>query len=396
MAESTTTSGLKLTVQNFRGVRRASWAPEGVCALVGPNGSGKSTLLEAFHFVHNAAKRHPKDALLLSGGMQGFISHDPVPDRPGDDPALARVRFTVAAQEGSWAIAFSATNDNVGATYEESLEVPGVTSGDEALPPQDIGRPPFLTRPLFALRADGGKTPLQVPANREVSRLAERLGRISLYRPWEIQKFRSHPYSDPTLDDVVLAPDGANLFVVLQNWRDTREDAWRFDWVIERLLHIHGRNVSGIDLKKGSGILGAQFYVPGDETPLLIKAASNGVLGTLLSLTAVAGGREGGLVLIDEPDNGLHPSAIRGLVDAFRELHEERNIHVVLATHSPVILNAFSETPEDVWVTERDPGAAFPVRLTELCDPEWLAHFRLGNIYGTGFGRQDPLSGSGG
>jgi predicted ATPase len=80
---------------------------------------------------------------------------------------------------------------------------------------------------------------------------------------------------------------------------------------------------------------------------LPIKAASNGVLGTLLSLSAAAGGREGGIVFIDEPDNGLHPSAIRALVGAFRKLHQHHGTHVVLATHSPVILDAFSDAPED-------------------------------------------------
>jgi predicted ATPase len=379
MGKSATTTGLKLTVRNFRGVREASWTPEGVCALVGPNGSGKSTLLEAFLFVHYAAKRSPKDAILVTGGMQAFMSHAPVLDHPGDDLALARVRFTVEAPEGSWALSFSATNDNVATVYDESLD-------DKHALDQPIVLSPFLSTML--VEAIAGK-----PSSR--SPLLARLEQIALYRPWELQHFRRQPWSDPALDDLILAPDGANLFVVLQNWRDRREDAWRFVWVIDNLRRIH-RSVSGIELRKGAGVLGAQLYAPGDETPLPIKSASNGVLGTLLSLTAAAGGRDGGIVLLDEPDNGLHPSAIRALVDAFRELHEVRNVHVVLATHSPVILNAFTETPEDVWVTEQKPGATFPVRLTELCDPEWLANFRLGNLYGAGFGRQDPLSGSDG
>jgi predicted ATPase len=375
MAEGATTSGLRLTVQNFRGVRRASWAPEGVCALVGPNASGKSTLLEAFLFVHNAARRSPKDAILISGGMQGFISHEPVLDKPGDDPALARVRFTVEAAEVSWMLAFSATNDNVGSVYNELL-------GEERSVDRAIDAPSIIAYPASRGRAEGV--------------LFERVGDISLYRPWELQPLRRQPFSDPALDDMVLAPDGANLFVVLQNWRDARAHAWRFAWVTDWLRRIHPRSVTGLELKKGGGVLSAQLYAPGDETPLPIKHASHGILGTLLSLAAVAGGREGGIVLLDEPDNGLHPSAIRALVEAFRELHDERGVHVVLATHSPVILNAFSDAPEDVWVTEPKPGATFPVRLTDLCDPEWLANFRLGNLYGTGFGRQDPLSGSDG
>lgn len=393
MTENAITSGLRLTIQNFRGVRRASWAPEGVCALVGPNASGKSTLLEAFLFVHNAAKRSPKEAILSSGGMQAFISHDPVLDKPGDDPAQVRVRFAVEAPEGTWKLAFSATNDNVGATYEESLYIEGVSDADEEYPPQDISQAPFLTLAHLTRPAPSGLlSPYAV--SRDARRFSGRLDDIEVYRPWEIGRLRRQPFSDPALDDVTLSHDGGNLFVVLQNWRDTRDEAWRFEWVIENLRRIHPRTVSSLDLRKGGGVLGAQLYAPGDETPLPIKSASHGILGTLLSLAAVASGRDGGLVFIDEPDNGMHPSAIRALIDAFRELYEEHNTNIVLATHSPIILNAFSKTPEDVWVTEQKPGAMSPVRLTELQDPEWLANFSLGNIYGTGFGRQDPLSGS--
>jgi predicted ATPase len=392
MTERAPPEELRLTVQNFRGVRRASWAPSGVCALVGPNASGKSTLLEAFQFVRNAVLRSPKDAILISGGMQAFISHDPVLDAPGDDPALARVRFTVEAPEGSWTLSFSATNDNVAPVYDESLRLEGM-SDDESLPPRDIGQPPFLVQGRWTRPTSSGLLP-PLAFNPDASRFRDHLDRISLYRPWELQRLRAHPFSDPSLDDVILAPDGANVFVVLQNWRDAREHAWRFDWVLDKLRRIHPQRVSGLELKKGAGVLGAQLYAPGDEAPLPIKSASHGILGTLLSLTAAAGGRDGGLVLIDEPDNGLHPSAIRALVDAFRELNEKEGTNIALATHSPVILNAFSETPEDVWVTEQKSGTTFPARLTELCEPEWLANFRLGNIYGAGFGRQDPLSGS--
>jgi predicted ATPase len=380
MAARATPLELRLTVQNFRGVRRASWAPEGVCALVGPNASGKSTLLEAFQFVRNAVLRSPKDAILISGGMQAFISHDPVLDAPGDDPALARVRFQV----GGWELSFSATNDGVGGTYEESFD-----DGEHA--ERELGVPTSL---LSYHHFEESLLAAVAPTQARGGAFVDRLARISLYRPWELQRLRAHPFSDPSLDDLILAPDGANVFVVLQNWRDAREHAWRFDWVLDKLRRIHPQRVSGLELKKGAGVLGAQIYAPGDEAPLPVKSASHGILGTLLSLTAAAGGREGGLVLIDEPDNGLHPSAIRAMVDAFRELHEKEGTNIVLATHSPVILNAFSETPEDVWVTEQKPGATFPVRLTELCEPDWLANFRLGNIYGTGFGRQDPLSGS--
>jgi predicted ATPase len=379
------TTRLRLTVRNFRGVREASWAPEGVCALVGPNASGKSTLLEAWLFARNAALRTPKDAVQVSGGAPGFVHHTPLLDAPDDDASLARVRFSVEAAGATWTIALSAVADHVAATYEESLRA----SPSDAAPrraTEDLSVGSFLTDAHWErtrTKNDGAA----------VVQLRRLLADVSLYRPWELQSFRKSPWSDPSLDDLRLSPTGDNVFVVLQNWRDSRSESWRFDWVDQRLRRIHQRSFAGLELTKGGGALGARFYAPGDEAPLPIRAASNGILATLLTLVAVAGTREGGVTLLDEPDNGLHPSAIRALVEAFRGLHEERGIHVVLATHSPAILNAFTDTPEDVWVTERKAGATFPTRLTELCDAEWLANFRLGNLYGSGFGRQDPLSG---
>lgn len=378
-------AAFRLKVRNFRGVREASWAPQGVCALVGPNASGKSTLLEAWLFARYAALRTPKDAVQISGGAAGFAHHAPLPDAPGDDPALARVRFTVEAAGAAWSIALSATGDRVDATYEESLRAsPADTAPRTATEDLSVGS--LLTDVHWErTRAEKGDGP--------VAELRQRLAGVSLYRPWELQSFRKQPWSDPSLEDTQLSSAGGNVFVVLQNWRDTRADSWRYGWVEQWLKRIHPRSFAGLELAKGAGVLGARFYAPGDETPLPIRAASNGILGTLLTLTAVAGAREGGVTLLDEPDNGLHPSALRALVDAFRALSDERGFNVVLATHSPAILNAFTDYPEAVWVTERKGGATFPTRLTELCDAEWLANFRLGNLYGSGFGRQDPLSG---
>lgn len=387
-------SNLRLTVQNFRGVRQASWAPTGVSALVGPNSSGKSTLLEAFLFLHYAAKRTPKDALNVSGGMQALLYHSR--DNRGSDNAVepAQIRLTAELGIASWSLEFSATNDNVVPKYDEEIRL----NNEEYTQAMGAGvdMPPLLAIGRYLEEADqgtirGNPFPKRTP---EVAQLLERLKNLSLYRPWELQRFRRQPFSDPSLEDERLAPDGLNVFTVLQNWQNTIANGWRYEWVVKHLKQIHGQYVSGLELRKGSGVLGARFYAPDDEIPLPIKAASNGILSTLLTLTAAAGAANDGLILLDEPDNGLHPAAIRGIVKAFRTLHKQKNVHIVLASHSPVLLNAFNDSPEDVWVTELAHGASFPQRLTDLRDPDWLANFRLGNLYGSGFGRQDPLSGS--
>jgi predicted ATPase len=89
------------------------------------------------------------------------------------------------------------------------------------------------------------------------------------------------------------------------------------------------------------------------------------------------------VVAIDEPEDALHPFAIRTLARFAERLARKRHLRVILATHSPVLLDAFNDTPERVHVLDRNiwPG---PTPLTELKNPDWLRQFRLGELYADG------------
>ena len=108
----------------------------------------------------------------------------------------------------------------------------------------------------------------------------------------------------------------------------------------------------------------------------------------LLHLTAVAGAAPGSFIAIDDFGNDLHPYAIRQLVQAFRELADENNLVVCLASHSPVLLDEFKEQPSSVFVMEHGLENR-PVPLTDLFDEDWLSRFSLGRLYAHGeFGGQ--------
>jgi predicted ATPase len=104
------------------------------------------------------------------------------------------------------------------------------------------------------------------------------------------------------------------------------------------------------------------------------------MLTTLLHLCAVASAPDGGMVAIDEPENSLSPFAIRQVIQTIRERAAQKDLTVLLATHSPVLLNQFKDAPEDVWVLDLDHEET-PRRLTDLHDEDWLARFSLGDLY---------------
>jgi predicted ATPase len=58
-----------------------------------------------------------------------------------------------------------------------------------------------------------------------------------------------------------------------------------------------------------------------------------------------------GMLLVEEPENGLHPSRIAEIVRIFREV--SKRTQVLMTTHSPLIINELA--PEEVTVVTRKP-----------------------------------------
>jgi predicted ATPase len=183
-------------------------------------------------------------------------------------------------------------------------------------------------------------------------------------------------------NDAFLSPRGENLFVVLRNWKAApRRFSDRFSWVLDKIKRAFPGVVEDIEFDPPVGeIVPAKFFPSGERAGLPMARAADGLLVGLLHLTAVAGAEEGAIVAIDEMENQLHPHAIRSILTAMRELAEERNLTVLLTTHSPVLMNAFRDEPNRFFVTEIADRSQ-PIALDKLEDPEWLAHFSFGDLY---------------
>lgn len=79
--------------------------------------------------------------------------------------------------------------------------------------------------------------------------------------------------------------------------------------------------------------------------------------------------RGGVLVVLEELENGLHPSQARRVLDLVRESAGERHTGVLVTTHSPALLDAAEGSlNKDVVVCHRDPQTGFSslTRLTDL------------------------------
>ncbi|MEH2281472.1 MAG: AAA family ATPase [Nostoc sp.] len=125
-------------------------------------------------------------------------------------------------------------------------------------------------------------------------------------------------------------------------------------------------------------------WKPGHITEIDARTMSDGTLRFLAILTALLTRPEGSQLVIEEIDNGLHPSRAELLVKILREIGSKRKIDILLTTHNPALLDALGpEIVPFVVVAHRDKETG-ESKLTLLEDienlPILLASGTLGRL----------------
>ncbi len=114
------------------------------------------------------------------------------------------------------------------------------------------------------------------------------------------------------------------------------------------------------------------------------RGMSDGTLRFLAILTAILTRPKGSLLVIEEVDNGLHPSRASLMLNVLKTVGSQRGVDVLVTTHNPALLDAMgTEMVPFITVAHRDPTSGVSV-LTLLEDiqqlPKLLAHGRVGQL----------------
>lgn len=115
---------------------------------------------------------------------------------------------------------------------------------------------------------------------------------------------------------------------------------------------------------------------------------SDGTLRVLAIAAAMLSAKEESLVVIEEIDNGVHPSRAGHLLANIQEIAKKRKLRVLISTHNPALLDALPvEAVPDVVFCYRNPktGDSELVRLADIPDsPELLAQGTVGHLMTNG------------
>ena len=355
--------------------------------LIGPNGSGKSNFIE----VMGLLKAVPEDLHAVieeNGGYADWMWHGE------PEVSSAEVEIAVAGPDARgplrYHLQFSSRSNRLDVIDERLEDEPSQPEtepcvylhsdgeeatarcsdlGERASPKQSTVHLTTLYQP--ALPLSDFKDPHRYP---ELADMTAGLRSICLYRHWSFG--RHTPVRSPQRPDLsnnFLVEDLRNLGLVLTRLMRDHE-------VRQRLLKALGDLYEGIsdfhvDIEHNT----VQVFLHEEKVEVPATRLSDGTLRHLCLLVILCHPEPPPLVCIEEPELGLHPDILPGLADLLRDASER--CQLIVTTHSDVLVDALSDTPESIVVCGKQEGQTTLQRLDKEKLACWLERYSLGELW---------------
>jgi len=357
---------MNLDIEGFRSLRNVSWVPSNLNVVIGPNGAGKSNLLRFLELITISAQASLGKYIQSLGGMEPLVWDGQVPN------ILCKLKMSSIDEE---------KQQDSSLIYELELARLGYSStyriGQERLSKQgfmttdDKPIPVFLERnqsrnSLFIEKDNALKileesiseeesllsmaaTPFAV--NRLMARFQRQLASWKVYHDISVDRQARIRQPVVTRTEREVDTDGQNLISVLHTLY-TEDREFRYD------INAAMRAAFGNEFEE------LMFPPAADQRTQLrvlwkslqrgqsAAELSDGTLRFLFLLTVLAAPAP--LTAIDEPELGLHPAMLPIVAEYAVEAAE--TIQVILTTHSPQFLDAFTQMQPTVTVALCEQG----------------------------------------
>ncbi|MBI3716704.1 MAG: AAA family ATPase [Betaproteobacteria bacterium] len=354
--------------------------------FIGPNGSGKSNLIEAISLMRSAPKEF-RDVTRKGGGVAEWIwkggPRDPgtvdcviTSQNKGGMPLRHVLSFRSVTQT------FSLEDERVEAERPTAGQ-PDVyffyryMHGQPVVNTSDHGRRGLARetieadRSILAQRRDPEAYP-------ELAWLAQNYERIRIYREWAFGRnavFREPQKADMRND--MLEEDFSNLGLFLNRLKTRFPSAKKM--ILSGLKDLYD-GVHDFDVLVEGGTVQV-FFTEGD---FVIPATrlSDGTLRFLCLLAILCDPEPPPLICIEEPELGLHPDILPKVGDLLKAA--AKRTQIIVTTHSDILVDTMTESPEAVVVCSKHQGRTVMKRLNSSDLTEWLSKYRLGELWTKG------------
>ena len=392
---------------NFKSYREQTLPLAPLTLMIGANASGKSNAIEAFRLLCWLAQGQKLDVLrhqvqdsekVIRGNVRdlgylgsskfglGCATDDQGWNRFGielslRDGELHISQETITSPNESWPL-YRIEQPSMGLTNNIRVAYNNFARGGKKPQISCTDQIAILNQLASSAMFESGHKKAQIEIPKVTARFNELLANTLFLDPVPSLM------RDGSFPDKRLRGDCANLSGVLFTlcqYSGTRTE------IIEFIRSLPEQDVQSIRFQegfRGTRMLELVESFGGKEKAWTADLLSDGTLRVLAIAAALLSADRGTTVVIEEVDNGVHPSRARQLLSTMRAQAQKRGVRLLLSTHNPALMDALpDEALGDVIFCYRDSkqGDSQLVRLQDLQDyPGLVAQGPLGELVTNG------------
>jgi predicted ATPase len=350
-----------LTIRGFKTIRELKdFDPGRLTVLIGPNGAGKSNFLSFFRMLSRMLT--PPGGLQMyvveRGGISTLFHDGPIKTRHLD----ASISLSAEIESFNYSFQLFHTEGDAAAFGYERYSFARLGADR----PTELG---FAHRePLLISEAQGGK--------REARVIYDALRRMVVYQ-FNDTSFSSRMHNRWPVDDGArLKEDAGNLAPFLYRLLQTKPGYYRR--IVETLQMILPF-FTDFELQPEFDHLLLRWRERDSDRAFSVSQAADGML-RIMALVALLRQPEEDLpdlLILDEPELGLHPYAVELLAAMLRSV--SHHVQVIVATQSISLVDRFE--PHDIVVVDRVGRESIFRRLNDADLDEWREDYTMSELW---------------
>jgi len=350
----------RIEIEGFKSIRELRLDLRPLNVLIGANGAGKSNFISVFGLIRHITESRLQFYVAQAGGTDSLLHHG------RKRTSELKLRLVLSdGDEYEARLAPSAAN-----TLFFSWEGGRIELDAE-------------TEERVSITLGSGHEETDFREGNESPRRGQTQYLLNRLREWRVYHFHDTSTSAKVKqtgdigDNEALRSDASNLAALLFLLRTKHPENYRRIVSTIRLvapffddfrLRPSPFNEQKIQLEWSERNSDAYFNA---------HALSDGTLRFICLATLLLQPNLPSLILIDEPELGLHPYAIQVLAGLVRSASEKTQ--VILSTQSVTLVNQFE--PEDLVVVDRANGESVFRRLASEDTKDWLEGYSLGELW---------------
>ena len=362
-----------ITIEGFKSIKSVEELElRPINVLIGANGAGKSNFIDVFSFLNAIRLGGLKDYVMRAGGAEKILHFGSKVTRQ------LSIGISFEKEKREYNIVLAPDDADGMFPSEEGLK-PISEGARTSVKREQITSESFSTD--YGIHGRGGEAGIYSSKDKSsaIPRVREHL------LQWRVYHF--HDTSASSLikktvavdDNDFLRHDGSNLAAFLYYLRE--EHGRSYD-MIRRTVQLVAPFFDDFvlkPLKRNKDTIRLRWWHRGSDDYFDAASLSDGSLRFIALTTLLLQPPElrPSVILLDEPELGMHPYAMTILASLVKQASVKPQI--VLATQSSLLLDHFN--PEDVLVVDRVEGTTQFTRLDGERLKNWLKDYSLGELW---------------